>query len=76
MGVVAALEVAEELPPGVAAVAEGGAVDEFAFEAGEKLSAMALSKQSPALPMEGSTLASRQRVLKAREAYWLPRSEW
>ena len=36
MGVVPALDVAEELPPAVAAVAEGRTVDELAFEAGEE----------------------------------------
>ena len=36
MRVVPALDVAEDVPPGVAAVVEGRAVDEFAFEAGEE----------------------------------------
>jgi hypothetical protein len=50
-------------------------VDELALQRGEKLSAMALSKQSPADPVEGSTPISRHRLPKASEVYCVPRSE-
>ena len=41
----------------------------------KKLSHIALSKQSPTEPIEGRTPASRQRIPKAIEVYWVPWSE-
>ena len=41
----------------------------------KKLSAMALSKQSPADPVDVTTLISRHRLPNASEVYWVPLSE-
>jgi hypothetical protein len=41
----------------------------------KKLSHMALWKQSPTEPIDGRTPASRQRIPKASEVYWVPWSE-
>lgn len=48
------------------------AVEQFEFYDSEKLSHIDLSKQSLTEPIEGRTPASRQRIPKAIEEYWVP----
>jgi hypothetical protein len=55
--------------------AEVAAVERLAFERSEKLSHIALSKQSPTEPIEGRTPESRQRIPKAIDVYSVPWSE-
>ena len=56
--------------------AKAAPLDEFALPSvAKKLSAIALSKQSPAVPVEVTTAISRHRLPKASEVYCEPLSE-
>ena len=57
---------------GISLGAEYALVNELAFKGGEKLSAIALSKQSPSEPIGGTTPISRERFRKVYDVYWLP----
>ena len=75
MGIVPTLDELEDCHPRLDLGLEPAAVEQLAFRVAKKLSAIALSKQSPIEPIEGRTPASRQRWPKAIEVYWLPWSE-
>jgi hypothetical protein len=75
--VVPAFDEGEDGHAGLGLGAEPPAVDEFTFDGGEEtLAEGVVSYASPTEPIEGRTLASRQRLPKAIEVYCEPWSEW
>ena len=76
MGVIPSLDELEDGSARLVVVVEVRAVEQLAFEGAKKLSAMALSKQSPTEPIDGTTPHRRQRSPKAKEVDWQPWSQW
>ena len=75
MRVVPALDEVEDREARGGLRPEAPALEQLALERREKLSHIALSKQSPTLPIDGCTSDSRQRRPKAIDVYWEPWSE-
>ena len=73
MGVVPTLDKTEKGDASLGLGAKGIAINEFAFQRSKENSRTgALSKQSPAEPIDGRTPAALQRWPKAMEVYWQP----
>ena len=75
VGVIPPFDGLEDGPARFGLGREPVAVEEVAFETAKKLSAIALSWQSPTEPIEATTPRSRQRFANAYDVYWLPWSE-